>query len=166
MWIVFAPRIGLNMRWKPSKLACARMRRREEGKGTMKYTGFVFAAAGLLTMAALAPASAAGDAAAGEQIFEHTCHLCHQIGPGAKNFVGPELNGLNGRKAGTVADYAYSDPMKNSGVTWGEDTFKKYITNPQADIPGVKMFFAGLDKAHQRDDIWAYISQFKADGSK
>ncbi len=132
----------------------------------MKYTAIVFAAAGMSSMAALAPAYAAGDAAAGEQIFEHTCHLCHQIGAGAKNFVGPELNGLNGRKAGTVADYAYSDAMKNSGVIWGEDTFKKYITNPQADIPGIKMFFAGLEKNSQRDNIWAYISQFKADGSK
>ncbi len=132
----------------------------------MKQKGIVFAA-GVLAIAGMAfPAYAAGDAAAGEQIFEHTCGLCHRIGPGAQNFVGPELNGINGRKAGTAAGYAYSDAMKNSGITWNEDTFKKYITNPQADIPGVKMIFAGLDKHSQRDNIWAYISQFKADGSK
>jgi cytochrome c len=166
MWIVFPPQIGLHRLWKPAKLARARVRRREKGKGPMKDMRIVFVAAGVMSIATLAPAYAAGDAAAGEQIFEHTCHLCHQIGPGAKNFVGPELNGLNGRKAGAVADYAYSDAMKNSGVTWNADTFKKYITNPQADIPGVKMFFAGLDKTSQRDNIWAYISQFKADGSK
>ena len=71
-----------------------------------------------------------------------------------------------GRKAGTAAGYDYSDAMKKSGITWNEDSFKKYITNPQADIPGVKMIFAGLDKHSQRDNIWAYISQFKADGSK
>lgn len=133
----------------------------------MKETRIVFAVAGVLAVAGFAyPAYAAGDAAAGQQIFEHTCNLCHQIGPGAKNYVGPELNGLNGRKAGTVAGYDYSPAMKNSGITWNEDTFKKYITNPQADIPGVKMLFAGLDKHSQRDNIWAYISQFKADGSK
>ena len=133
----------------------------------MKQMRIVFAAAGVLGMAGLAhPAFAAGDAAAGQQIFEHTCSLCHKIGPGAQNFVGPELNGLNGRKAGTVAGYDYSDAMKKSGITWNEDTFKKYITNPQADIPGVKMIFAGLEKHSQRDNIWAYISQFKADGSK
>lgn len=133
----------------------------------MKQNNIVFAAAGLFAMAALAhPAYAAGDAAAGEQIFGHTCNLCHQIGPGAKNFVGPQLNGINGRKAGTAAGYDYSDAMKKSGITWNEDTFKKYITNPQADIPGVKMIFAGLEKHSQRDNIWAYISQFKADGSK
>ena len=132
----------------------------------MKYTGIVFAAAGLLTMAALAPAYAAGDAAAGEQIFGHTCHLCHQIGPGAKNFVGPELNGLNGRKAGTVGRLCLFRRDEEFGITWGDDAFKKYITNPQADIPGIKMFFAGLEKTSQRDNIWAYISQFKADGSK
>lgn len=133
----------------------------------MKRTGIVFVVAGMIVAAGLGSrAYAAGDAAAGEQIFEHTCKLCHQIGPGAKNYVGPELNALNGRKAGTVASYDYSAAMKNSGITWNEDTFKKYITNPQADIPGVKMLFAGLDKHSQRDNIWAYISQFKADGSK
>ncbi len=111
-------------------------------------------------MAAMAhPAYAAGDAAAGETIFGHTCALCHQIGPTAKNFVGPELNGLNGRKAGTVAGYDYSDAMKKSGVTWGEDSFKKYITNPQADIPGVKMIFAGLDKHSQaRQHLGLYFA--------
>jgi len=112
------------------------------------------------------PALAAGDTAAGETLFGHTCKLCHQIGPGAQNFVGPELNGLDGRKSATVAGYDYSDAMKNSGVTWNATTFDKYITNPQADIPGIKMTFAGLPRQHDRDNIWAYISQFKADGSK
>jgi cytochrome c len=165
--IVFPRQIGLHIRWKRSHLARGGEWCLKKGKETMKQMRIVFAAAGVLAMTGLAhPAYAAGDAGAGEQIFEHTCHLCHQIGPGAKNFVGPELNGINGRKAGTAAGYDYSDAMKKSGITWNEDTFKKYITNPQADIPGVKMIFAGLDKHSQRDNIWAYISQFKADGSK
>jgi cytochrome c len=124
-------------------------------------------AAGVLAMAGMArPALAAGDPEAGEQIFKHTCHLCHQIGPGAQNFVGPELNGIDGRKTGSAPGYDYSDANKNSGLTWNETTFLKYIENPQADIPGTKMLFPGLPKESDRNNIWAYISQFKADGSK
>ncbi len=110
-------------------------------------------------------AFAAGDPAAGANVF-HKCLACHKIGPGAKNGVGPDLNGLNGRKAGTEAGYTYSDAMKNSGVTWDATTFDKYITAPQKDIPGIKMPFAGIPNATDRDNLWAYIAQFKADGSK
>ncbi|MCC0003111.1 MAG: cytochrome c family protein [Methylobacteriaceae bacterium] len=116
-------------------------------------------------LASIGPAMAAGDAAAGEKIF-NKCKICHRIGPGAKNAVGPELNGLDGRHSGSVAGYNYSEANKKSGITWNEETFKKYITNPKADIPGTKMVFAGLPKAQDRDDLWAYLAQFKADGSK
>ncbi len=131
----------------------------------MNQKSMVLLAAGLLALMA-SPAFAAGDPAAGEQIFKHTCSLCHRIGPGAANFVGPELNGIDGRKTGSAPGYDYSDANKNSGITWNEQTFLKYIENPQADIPGTKMLFPGLPKASDRDNIWAYISQFKADGSK
>ena len=110
--------------------------------------------------------SAAADAEAGQAIFNQKCKVCHQIGAGAKNFVGPELNGLNGRKTGSVPGYSYSEANKGSGITWSEDEFKKYITNPQGVIPHTKMVFAGLPKESDRDNLWAYISQFKADGSK
>jgi cytochrome c len=131
----------------------------------MNQNSVVLLVAGMLALMA-SPAFAAGDPAAGEQIFKHTCSLCHRIGPGAANFVGPELNGIDGRKTGSAPGYDYSDANKNSGITWNEQTFKKYITNPQADIPGTKMLFPGLPKESDRDNIWAYISQFKADGSK
>ncbi|MDE2577311.1 MAG: cytochrome c family protein [Hyphomicrobiales bacterium] len=114
---------------------------------------------------AAAPASAAGDAAAGEKVFAK-CKVCHQIGEGAKNAVGPELNGLNGRKSGTAPGYNYSDANKNSGITWDETTFKDYVTNPKAKVPGTKMVFAGLPDQKDRDNLWAYISQFGADGKK
>jgi cytochrome c len=110
--------------------------------------------------------SAAADADAGQAIFNQKCKVCHQIGEGAKNFVGPVLNGLDGRKTGSAEGYNYSDANKGSGITWNEEEFKKYITNPQAVIPHTKMVFAGLPKESDRDNIWAYISQFKADGSK
>ena len=109
--------------------------------------------------------AAAQDASAGEKTFL-VCRACHQIGEGAKNFVGPVLNGLDGRKTGSAPGYNYSEANKGSGITWNEEEFKKYITNPQAVIPHTKMVFAGLPKEADRDNIWAYISQFKADGSK
>ena len=120
---------------------------------------------GLLTALAAGPAMAAGDAAAGEKVF-NKCKVCHRIGEGAKNMVGPELNGLDGRHSGSVAGFNYSDANKNSGITWNEATFKDYITDPKKKIPGTKMVFAGLPSDKDRDDLWAYISQFKADGTK
>lgn len=134
----------------------------------MKFSMFGFVAASALALTALAtvPASAEGDAAAGEKIFNTKCKVCHQIGPGAKNFVGPDLNGVIGRKAGVVEGYSYSDAMKASGVTWDEATFKEYIKDPKAKIPGIKMIFAGLPKDTDQDNLFAYLAQFKADGSK
>ena len=110
-------------------------------------------------------AFAAGDAEAGKKVFLK-CAACHKVGPDAKNAVGPVLNGLAGRKTGAVEGYAYSDANKNSGLTWDEATFKDYIAAPQKKIPGTKMTFPGLPEEADRDNIWAYLSQFKADGSK
>ncbi|MGH6850785.1 MAG: c-type cytochrome, partial [Methylocella sp.] len=92
--------------------------------------------------------------------------VCHQIGEGAKNFVGPELNGLIGRKNGSVPNYNYSDSDKNSGITWDEATLKKYLVSPKAMIPGTKMIFAGLPKEVDRDNLVAYLAQFDASGKK
>ena len=86
-------------------------------------TALVIAA---LALAATAQAAQAQDVAAGEQSFKK-CIPCHSIGEGAKNKVGPELNGLDGRKSGTAPDYSYTDANKKSGITWSEATFKEYI---------------------------------------
>lgn len=109
--------------------------------------------------------SSAGDVAAGKTAF-NKCGACHAIGEGAESAkkAGPELNGLDGRKAGTLAGYAYSDAMKNSGVTWNEAEFKSYIKNPKAKIPGIKMVFAGITKESELDNLWSYVSQFDKDG--
>lgn len=134
----------------------------------MRRKSIVLIAAGILAATA-GPVVAAGNPAAGEQIFKHTCALCHRIGPGAANFVGPDLNGIDGRTIASEAGYDYSpadQAKKKEGFVWNATTFDKYITNPQADIPGTKMLFPGLPKASDRANIWAYISQFKADGSK
>jgi cytochrome c len=118
----------------------------------------------LLTVAGSTNASAQ-DAAAGEKDFV-VCRACHQIGETAKNAVGPVLNGLIGRKAGSVPGFAYSDANKNSGITWDEATFREYIKDPKAKIPGTKMIFAGLKDEQKTNDLIAFLKQFDADGKK
>jgi cytochrome c len=117
---------------------------------------------GLLTTS-LVPAMAQ-DAQKGKVVF-NICLACHAIGPGAQNKIGPELNGLDGRKAGTVPNFDYSDANKNSGIVWNEATFEDYIKNPSAKVPDTKMIFPGIKNEQQAKDLWAYISQFDADGN-
>src|SRR5215813_8433163 len=105
----------------------------------------------------------AQDAAAGENSLKK-CLPCHSIGEGAKNKVGPELNGLDGRKSGSAPDYSYSDANKNSGITWSEAVFKEYIKDPKAKVPGTKMIFPGIKNEKEINDLWAYVSQYDADG--
>ncbi|KAA0073641.1 cytochrome c family protein [Tardiphaga sp. P9-11] len=114
----------------------------------------------------LSPISAyAQDVAAGEKVFVQ-CRACHQIGASAKNAVGPILNGLFGRKSGTIEGYSYSSANKNSGITWDETAFREYIKDPKAKIPGTKMTFPGLKDPKQIDDVVAYLKQFDATGKK
>jgi cytochrome c len=107
----------------------------------------------------------AQDAASGEKIFVQ-CKACHQIGENAKNAVGPVLNGLFGRKAGMIEGYNYSAANKNSGITWDEATFREYIKDPKAKIPGTKMTFPGLKDPKQIDDIIAFLQQFDSTGKR
>ena len=127
----------------------------------MKLIHALSAAAALALVSS--SAFAAGDPEAGAKVF-NKCKACHQIGPGAKNVVGPELNGLNGRKTGAVEGYNYSDANKNSGITWNEAQFKEYIKDPKAKIPGTKMAFAGIKSEKEINDLWAFISQYDKDG--
>jgi len=119
----------------------------------------------LIVFGAMAAASSAlaQDVAAGKTSF-NKCMACHTIGEGAKNKVGPVLNGLDGRKSGTVEGYSYSDANKNSGITWNEAQFKEYIKDPKAKIPGTKMAFAGVKNEKEINDLWAYLSQYDKDG--
>lgn len=110
-------------------------------------------------------ARAEGDPAKGAQVFKK-CMPCHRIGPGAKNLVGPELNGLDGRHSGTAPGYNYSKANKASGITWNKETFANYIKDPRKAIPGTKMFFTGIKKEADIENLWAYLAQFNADGSK
>src|SRR3984893_14955624 len=112
-----------------------------------------------IVLAASTAAASAQDVAAGEQSFKK-CLPCHSVGEGAKNKVGPELNGLDGRKAGAT------EGNKNSGITWNESIFKEYIKDPRAKIPGTKMVFAGIKNEQEVNDLWAYLKQFGPNGAK
>jgi cytochrome c len=107
----------------------------------------------------------AQDAAAGEKDFL-VCRACHQIGPTAKNAIGPVLNGVVGRKAGTYAGFQYSEANKNSGLTWTPETLDKYLTSPQAEVPHTKMIFPGLKDEQKRKDVIAFLGQYGPDGQK
>ena len=118
-----------------------------------------------VTLVATMGMASAQDLAAGEQSFRK-CSPCHSVGEDARNKVGPELNGLDGRKSGSVADYSYSEANKKAEITWSADTIKDYIQNPMAKVPGTKMAFAGIKNDKEIGDLWAYLAQFKADGGK
>ncbi len=122
------------------------------------------AALGLLTLVA-SSAQAAGNAQTGARIFKK-CLSCHRIGPGAHTVVGPELNGVVGRKAASLPDYPYSPALKKSGITWDEGTLTKYLHDPRGFIPGVRMTFRGLDRDQDIADVIAYLERFDADGNQ
>jgi cytochrome c len=134
------------------------------GKPEMKRT--LFAAAAFIAATgsfAMLQKAAAQDVEKGQRSF-NKCLPCHAVGTGAENKVGPELNGLDGRHAGTVASFNYSEANKNSGIVWDEATFKDYIRSPQAKIPGTKMAFAGITNPQEIEDLWAYLKQFDTNG--
>jgi cytochrome c len=120
----------------------------------------------LAAMCALPAAAMAaeGDPAAGENVFKK-CKICHQIGDNAKNQVGPEQNGVVGRKAGSVEGFAYSPAMKEAGekgLVWTDENLHKYLENPKEFVPKNKMAFVGLKVEKDRDDVIAYMKKFPA----
>jgi cytochrome c len=126
---------------------------------------FVLAACLLTAMAG--PAAAEGDVEKGKEVFKK-CGLCHQVGPGAKTLIGPELNGIVGRKAASIADYpSYSAGMKKlgaDGFVWTPENIDKWISDPKAMIPDSPMAlaFQGIPDAGQRADVIAYLKTLPA----
>lgn len=120
------------------------------------------ALAAVLQVATSATATAA-DPAAGQKVFA-VCKACHQVGEKAKNGVGPILNGVVGRPAGSVEGFKYSDAMKASGITWDEAALDEYLKDPKGKVPGNKMAYAGLKDDTKRANVIAYLSQIGADG--
>ena len=101
----------------------------------------------------------------GKKVFRK-CKACHAVGEKAKNKVGPKLNGVVGRAAGTVEGYKYSKAMKASGLTWDEPTLDKFLTKPKKQVKGTKMIFGGLKKEKQRANLIGYLKTFDADGKQ
>ena len=114
-------------------------------------------------IAASMGAATAQDVEKGANSFKK-CLPCHSIGPGAQNKVGPVLNGLDGRKSGSVPDFNYSEGNKNSGIVWNEQNFEEYIKDPKAKVPNTKMIFPGIKNEQEVDNLWAYLKQFGPDG--
>jgi cytochrome c len=124
-----------------------------------------------LVIAAIAIVASSGtslaqDAAAGEAVFKRLCSPCHDIGEDAKVKLGPPLNGVNGRTAGTFEGFNYSPANKSSGITWGHDAFAKYIKAPMQEMPGTRMAFVGIKNDKDIEDLWAYLQTFGPDGKK
>jgi cytochrome c len=105
----------------------------------------------------------AQDPAAGQSTFA-LCAICHAVGEGAQNKLGPILNGLDGRRSGNVPGYDYSDALKNAGIVWSDGTFKEFIANPAAKVPGTKMTLSFSRGDKDASDLWAYVKQFGPDG--
>jgi len=121
---------------------------------TAKVIGLVAALAALSS-----PALADGDATAGKKVF-NKCKACHTLTEG-KNKVGPSLFGIMGKPAAAIKGFKYSKALKNSGLTWDEETMEKYLAKPKKLVPGTRMAFAGLKKEKDIDNVIAYI---KANG--
>jgi cytochrome c len=121
-----------------------------------------YAAAALLLVTG---AASAQDADAGEKLFVK-CKACHAVGDGAKNKVGPHLNDLFGRMAGTAEGYKYSPAMTKAGsdgLVWDEETLRSFLAAPRDVVKGTKMAFPGFKKDQELADMIAYLARFSAD---
>jgi cytochrome c len=122
--------------------------------------------AGTALLALTAHASAEGDPEKGGKVFKK-CAACHAVGESAKNKVGPQLNGIVGRPWGAIEGYKYSNALieMGDGKVWDEESLQIYLTKPKALIKKGKMAFAGLRKDQDRDNVIAYLAQYKEDGT-
>jgi len=129
----------------------------------MRITISVLAVATFLSFAA--GSARAQDVEAGQKSF-NKCRACHTVGETAKNGVGPMLNGLFGRKAGTIEGFKYSEANKNSGIVWDETNFAEYIKDPRKFMPGNQMTFIGIKNDKEIQDLTAFLKQYGPDGKK
>lgn len=121
-----------------------------------------FAIAGWCALASVSSAYAAGDAEAGAKVFAQ-CAACHAVGVGAQSSVGPVLNGVVGRAAGTYPGYRYSSAMRKSGLTWDEATLTQYLRGPDKLVPATKMAFPGIANDADLANVIAYLKQQTAE---
>jgi cytochrome c len=115
--------------------------------------------------AAVAPAFAAGDPAAGKRAFAR-CASCHQVGPSARSVFGPQLNGIIGRHAAAATDYRYSEAMRKSGIVWDERHLAAFLRSPNKAVPGTSMRFWGIGDEKQIADLLAYLRTITLKGDQ
>lgn len=120
------------------------------------------AIAGWFALLVVASANAGGDAEAGAKLFAQ-CAACHAVGADAQNNVGPVLNGVVGRAAGTYPGYRYSSAMRKSGLTWDESTLAQYLRGPEKVVPGTKMAYPGIANDAELANVIAYLKQQKGE---
>jgi cytochrome c len=113
------------------------------------------------TLAIAASARAEGDPSAGAAVYAQ-CLACHAVGAGAQSNVGPVLNDIVGRRAGTYPGFRYSAALRKSGLTWDEATLTQYLRAPDKVVPGTKMAFAGITNDKDIADVIAYLKQQSA----
>ncbi|MBK4736607.1 c-type cytochrome [Noviherbaspirillum pedocola] len=119
--------------------------------------------AALCLLPTLVCAAPAGDAEAGRRAFQ-ACASCHAVGPRAHSGFGPQLNGLIGRRAGSLKDYRYSEAMTRSGIVWDERTLAAFIKGPSDVVPGTRMRFWGIGDERRIADLIAYLRGFSLEG--
>jgi cytochrome c len=127
---------------------------------TVRQSG-VTAALILITCLLAADPAAAGDAAKGKGVFNAQCGICHTANKGGPAILGPNLYGVVGRKAGSVAGYNYSPGMKNAGFAWSDDKLNAYLPGPRAMVAGTKMTYGGLKDSAKLADLVAYLDTLK-----
>jgi cytochrome c len=114
-----------------------------------------------VTNVANAANATVGNVQTGKETFTRLCASCHRVGPSARGAFGPQLNGVFGRKAGSTADYRYSDAMKTSNVVWSDATLGAFVQSPGKVVPGTKMRFWGMSDPQQIADLLAYLRTFQ-----
>ena len=123
------------------------------------FTQKLLVVTGTITTILIFSIANAADPVNGKKVFKK-CAACHSLQEG-KNKIGPPLNNLLGRKAGSVEGYKYSKAMKNSGVVWDEESLDKFLTKPRKFIKRTKMSFWGIKKKSLRDDLISFFKQLQ-----
>ncbi len=135
----------------------------------MRKLDLVIAGAALFFAAGAASAQDVGDPAAGEKVF-NKCKACHAVGEGAKNKIGPELNGIVGDKPGADrGGYKFSKPFQDwsaDKVAWDQELLTTWLSDPRGTVKGTKMAFVGLKKPDELANVIAYLASFDESGGK
>lgn len=129
----------------------------------LTFPAILLAGALLAPAGVFAQATPIGDAEAGAQIYQRECASCHQIGDGAVHRIGPHLNRIFDRRAGSYEEFRYSEALARQGrdgLRWDLPRLHAYIENPRALVSGTRMAYRGLRDETRRADLIAYIRAF------